>query len=1063
MLKKYMNIPLIYRFALPLLVLAGFVQAGLVSDQPDGTTTVMVKCYRLPDPTRTDTKTRADVAVVKEFTRRWAEGWDEKMPDGTVKRHPSIFEQRYKDKYKGNPGKYGTHNWDKVQIELKQFSGITIEGMGMDSRPLMAIAGGIAPDILYVNFRQSDTYVQEGFLYPLDKPEDEYLSSMTEEEKKFAVHEKIWPVIKRRGPSGEEHVWAMPHGGVLGKVMLYRKDLLDAAGIPYPKNDWTWEDFLAACKKLTNPKEGTYGARFGKGKSESWFWVTFLWSAGGDAMLYDEKKDEWRAAFDSRAGAVALEFYTRLCTEHWTDVDGRDRFGYAYKETEAGQKWELGQIGFYPAYIDEKLFSTINPDITGMVAVPRGFPDENGVRHRGGELNSRMQGLFAGIKDPVVRDAAWEFLRFHESRDAVQIRTKIMVEGGLGRFVNPYYLRLFGYEDMIRLAPKGWEETFKIAIETGKPEPYGRNCQLVYHVMTKPMVNAEELALGRELPEDLEARVAVMKGLLEEGAIEANEKMIGILTPKQLLIRRSAATFLLVVIIIAFALVFRKIIRIFTPPKIEGVEQTTWGFRRYKWAYIIILPAVFSIFFWRYVPLVMGSGMAFQNYRIMGGSEFVWVDNFANLLWDGEWWQAVWNSLRYSLLVVSMTFLPPVILAVLLQEIPRGKILFRTLFYLPAVITGLVVIYLWRSFYEKSEFGVLNTVVLKIPAIGFLGIGLLFFFILFFFARRLWIHEGYWIGSMALFAGLSLLLFFYSFANRILFGMELPPMGYIGLAAFGFLNIGFVVWAVAHKRMTKFSLMPCVMVAAPLVYFGSKQLGPLLKMEGFWASIVVALCAVFLLVGTGLLESMPAAWKEDGNPDGKPRRWVRTVAGVLGAGLLLSFVFIIFPRVSTAENGLLRGLFMVMKNPFRWLDDPKTAMVCCVMPMVWAGMGPGCLIYLAALKGVAPDFYEAADIDGATFIDKILFVVIPILKPLLIIQFVGVFIASWQNTAFILAMTSGAKGTEVAGLHIFYKAYMYLKFGPATAMAWVLGFMLIGFTVDRLRILSRLEFKTTGN
>ena len=97
------------------------------------------------------------------------------------------------------------------------------------------------------------------------------------------------------------------------------------------------------------------------------------------------------------------------------------------------------------------------------------------------------------------------------------------------------------------------------------------------------------------------------------------------------------------------------------------------------------------------------------------------------------------------------------------------------------------------------------------------------------------------------------------------------------------------------------------------------------------------------------------------------------------------------------------------------------------------------------------------------FVDKILFVVIPILKPLLIIQFIGIFIGSWQSEAFILAMTGGASNTEVAGLHIFYKAYMFLKFGPASAMAWILGFMLIGFTVHQLRILSRLEFKTTGN
>ena len=56
-------------------------------------------------------------------------------------------------------------------------------------------------------------------------------------------------------------------------------------------------------------------------------------------------------------------------------------------------------------------------------------------------------------------------------------------------------------------------------------------------------------------------------------------------------------------------------------------------------------------------------------------------------------------------------------------------------------------------------------------------------------------------------------------------------------------------------------------------------------------------------------------------------------------------------------------------------------------------------------------------------------------------------------------MTGGGGNTEVAGLHIWYKAFTYLKFGPATAMAWMLGFMLIGFTVHQLQILSRVEFR----
>jgi multiple sugar transport system permease protein len=48
------------------------------------------------------------------------------------------------------------------------------------------------------------------------------------------------------------------------------------------------------------------------------------------------------------------------------------------------------------------------------------------------------------------------------------------------------------------------------------------------------------------------------------------------------------------------------------------------------------------------------------------------------------------------------------------------------------------------------------------------------------------------------------------------------------------------------------------------------------------------------------------------------------------------------------------------------------------------------------------------------------------------------------------------------GLHIFWQAFAYLRFGSATAMAWVLGAMLIGFTVVQLQRLSRMEFRTAG-
>jgi multiple sugar transport system permease protein len=184
--------------------------------------------------------------------------------------------------------------------------------------------------------------------------------------------------------------------------------------------------------------------------------------------------------------------------------------------------------------------------------------------------------------------------------------------------------------------------------------------------------------------------------------------------------------------------------------------------------------------------------------------------------------------------------------------------------------------------------------------------------------------------------------------------------------------------------------------------------------------------------------------------------------GLMAWGCLSAAWPILLPR---GDEGFAIGrLFDTYREPIRWLQDPGKAMIACIIPGVWAGMGPGCLIYLAALKGIPNDFYEAADIDGANFIDKILFVVFPILRPLIMINFIGAFIAAWfAGTATILAMTGGGADTEVVGLFIWYKAFTFLQIGPATAAAWILGFMLIGFTVWNLRILSNLEFKAEGS
>ncbi len=735
-------------------------------------------------------------------------------------------------------------------IEVVRFGGIKLQNVAMDVGPLMAIAADIAPSVLYVNFRKSDSYIRQGFLHPLD----EYVGELEQSELDEIVFPSIKPVIRREGPDSSEHWWAMPYGNFV-IALYYRKDLFHEAGLDPDRPPKTWDELLDYAQKLTNPEKAVYGMGFGGGPTASWNFYTFLLSTGARAVSQGAD-GVWRATFDSPEVAQAVHFYTRLLQEPFRK-DGRMIQAAGIRDVDIYMLWEQGKIGMFQDYLGDRLIAGVNPELIGIAPVPAG---PTGLR--GSEVNSPCMGIYAGIKDKRVRDAAWAFIRFWCGTEATRIRTRVYVENGFGRFINPTHLRKYGYPEYLRRVPKGWEAAFQQAMHDGVPEPYGKNCDLIYWYMTKPLDIAVVENLGRK-PADI--ALPRIQELLRHWTEETNQKMMGIIPPDTMLLRRRVAMAVSAMIILAFVMSFRYLMRVFTP---EDASKRRWAFGRYKTAYMLLIPAVLLMGVWQYVPTVRGAIIAFMDYRIMGGSKFIFLDNFGNVLFDSVFWKTLGNSLYYASLILLLGFFSPIILALLLHEVPKGKIFFRVVFYLPAVVSGLVVIFLWKSFYDPSESGLLNSL---------LGI------------------------------------------------FRIPPQG--------------------------------------------------------------------------------------------------------------------------------------------WLTQPRWAMLSVVLPIVWAGMGPGCLIYLAALKTIPEELYESAEIDGANIWQKLWNVTVPTIKPLIIITFVGAFIAAFKASDFILAMTGGgpADATTVLELQIFYDAFLYLRFGPATAMAWLLGFILLGFTVYQMKRLSRMQFTTVAD
>jgi len=96
-------------------------------------------------------------------------------------------------------------------------------------------------------------------------------------------------------------------------ALVYNKKLFDQAGVSYPTADWTWDDFRAAAKKLTNAQTKQFGWAYVNDGSEDtvWRFLALLWQAGGDLLT----SDNGRAAFDSPAGLKAMTLLSDMANQ----------------------------------------------------------------------------------------------------------------------------------------------------------------------------------------------------------------------------------------------------------------------------------------------------------------------------------------------------------------------------------------------------------------------------------------------------------------------------------------------------------------------------------------------------------------------------------------------------------------------------------------------------------------------------------------------------------------------------------------------------------------------------
>ena len=136
----------------------------------------------------------------------------------------------------------------------------------------------------------------------------------------------------------------------------------------------------------------------------------------------------------------------------------------------------------------------------------------------------------------------------------------------------------------------------------------------------------------------------------------------------------------------------------------------TWirGGGLWNLAFLAPMLIVFGVFSWS--PIVQSVVMSFQRTNLVTTPEWVGIDNFVNVLSDPNLGVAIANTLYFAVLALILGFPLPLILAVMMSEVRRGKGLYSALAYLPVVIPPVVAVLLWKVFYNASPDGVFNTI-----------------------------------------------------------------------------------------------------------------------------------------------------------------------------------------------------------------------------------------------------------------------------------------------------------------------------------------------------------------
>lgn len=277
---------------------------------------------------------------------------------------------------------------------------------------------------------------------------------------------------------------------------------------------------------------------------------------------------------------------------------------------------------------------------------------------------------------------------------------------------------------------------------------------------------------------------------------------------------------------------------------------------------------------------------------------------------------------------------------------------------------------------------------------------------------------------------------------------------FIGFTAPNFILLGvFVFWPIIYSLYLSF--FKWNMISPRKTFLGFANYQNLFKDPVFWQvtrnTLILALSTVIIKLTLALALALQLNRKPKGGGIYRAIIFSPTFTTSVAVAMVWTWIF-------EPTFGLFRIVFRAfgVASP-NWIYNVNWSLPAVIIVLIWSGIGYDMVLFLAGLKNISLDIYDAALVDGVNPIQNFFYITFPLLSPTTFFLTVTSFIGALKAFDIISIMTDGGpmNSSNVFVLYLYQNAFQWFKTGYASTIAVILFALIMVITLIQNRLSKR--------